>query len=114
MRCADHVIDMGPGAGVHGGADRGRRAPPDEVMANPTSLTGQYLSGRAQMPYPRGARARRPGRSCCGIKGAREQQPARRRRGASRWACSPASPGVSGSGKSTLINDTLYAAGRDS
>src|SRR3970282_1557601 len=69
MRAADHLIDMGPGAGVHGGevVATGR---PEEVMRNPASLTGAYLSGVRQIPTPS---ARRPGSGeSIKIKGARE------------------------------------------
>ena len=48
---ADYVVDMGPGAGVHGG-EIVAEGTPDEVMANPNSLTGQYLTGFKQIPMP--------------------------------------------------------------
>ncbi len=51
---ADHVVDMGPGAGVHGG-EIVAEGTPDEIMANPNSLTGQYLTGFKQIPLPQGA-----------------------------------------------------------
>jgi excinuclease ABC subunit A len=110
IRTADHVVDLGPGAGIHGGevVAHGR---PEQIAANPQSLTGRYLAGVEQIPVP----------------------DERRKRGAARIAIADASgnnlrhldvsipvglftcvTGVSGSGKSTLINDTLfrYAAAR--
>jgi excinuclease ABC subunit A len=49
---ADHVVDMGPGAGVHGG-EVVAQGTPEQVMANPESLTGQYLTGFKQIPSPK-------------------------------------------------------------
>ena len=105
IMAADYVIDIGPGAGVHGGQiiAEGR---PEEVQANPNSLTGQYLSGKKQIIYNH----------------------ARTKPDAARWLKMTSATGhnlkdvtlnlpvglltcitgVSGSGKSTLINDTLY------
>jgi excinuclease ABC subunit A len=51
---ADHVVDLGPGAGVHGGKIVAQGTPA-EIVANPASLTGQYLSGRRQIPLPKSA-----------------------------------------------------------
>jgi excinuclease ABC subunit A len=51
IRAADHVIDMGPGAGIHGGQIVAQGTPAD-IMANPAQLTGQYLTGRADHPDP--------------------------------------------------------------
>src|SRR5690606_15894016 len=51
IRTADHVVDIGPGAGVHGG-EVVAEGTPDEVMANPKSLTGQYLTGMLQIDIP--------------------------------------------------------------
>ena len=103
MLAADFIVDIGPGAGVHGGKVMAAGTP-QEVMANPDSLTGQYLSGKKRVPLPlchrtpsgwltvRGARAnnlknidvRFPlGVLCCVT-------------------------GVSGSGKSSLVNEILY------
>ena len=53
---ADHVVDMGPGAGMHGG-EVVAEGTPDEVMANPDSLTGQYLTGFKQIPSPKTTQA---------------------------------------------------------
>jgi excinuclease ABC subunit A len=104
IRSADHVVDIGPGAGVHGGYVVAEGTPA-EVERNPASLTGQYLSGHRRIEIP-AERHPRDGRSLtlnaasgnnlhdvtasipCGL-----------------FTCVT---GVSGSGKSTLINDTLY------
>ena len=51
MRAADYLIDIGPGAGIHGG-EVVAAGTPEEVMANPASLTGQYLSGKKRIPVP--------------------------------------------------------------
>ena len=105
IREADHVIDMGPGAGVHGGSVVAEGTP-QSVMANPDSLTGQYLSGMRQVPLPA---ARRPGNGkCVTVSGAR----ANNLKGVTaRFPLGTLTciTGVSGSGKSTLTLDTLYA-----
>ncbi len=106
IRTADHVIDMGPGAGTHGGAVVAEGAP-EAVMACPDSLTGQYLTGARVVPVPP---TRRPGSGLSiGIRGAR---------GNNLRAVDVDIPlgtftcvtGVSGGGKSTLILETLYKA----
>ncbi|MBW2038489.1 MAG: excinuclease ABC subunit UvrA [Deltaproteobacteria bacterium] len=102
--CADHVIDMGPGAGVHGG-EVVFTGTPQELVEDEGSLTGKYLSGRLTIPVPPGRRHRDKGFLI--IKGAR----ANNLKGISAeiplgvFTCVT---GVSGSGKSTLIIDTLY------
>ena len=105
IRGADHVVDMGPGAGEHGGQVIAQGTPA-EVIANPQSRTGAYLSGREQIAVPR--RRLRPGADWLRLHGAS---------GNNLRAVDLAVPlgrlvcvtGVSGSGKSTLINDTLAA-----
>ncbi len=104
---ADHVVDLGPGAGVHGGRVVAAGTP-EAIRQNPQSLTGQYLSGRRAIPVPDFRVPPDPKRQLV-VRGAR---------GNNLKGVDAAIPvglmtcvtGVSGSGKSTLINDTLYKA----
>ncbi|MFT7775959.1 excinuclease ABC subunit UvrA [Roseateles sp.] len=106
IRAADWVLDLGPGAGVHGGQIMAQGTP-DEVAANPKSLTGQYLSGAARIEVP--ARRHAPTDAVMRIVNARGNN----LKGVTveipvgLFTCVT---GVSGSGKSTLVNDTLYTA----
>ncbi|KAF0097447.1 MAG: excinuclease ABC subunit A [Rhodospirillaceae bacterium] len=109
IRAADYLVDMGPGAGAHGGTVIAHGTP-DEVMRNTASLTGQYLSGFRQVPIPRVRREPPPknGRWLT-LKGAKENnlQNVTANIPLGTFTCVT---GVSGSGKSTLIVETLYKA----
>ncbi len=107
---ADHVIDLGPGAGVHGGRVVAEGTPA-EVQKNPQSLTGQYLSGKRKIPLPEQrtpADAERKieivGATGNNLKNVHAEIP---------LGLMTCVTGVSGSGKSTLVNDTLYKAVAD-
>ncbi|MES0872782.1 excinuclease ABC subunit UvrA [Sinimarinibacterium thermocellulolyticum] len=105
IRHADHVVDIGPGAGVHGGEVVAQGTPRD-IERSPASITGQYLSGRMRIEVPAVRTPPQPGKAIT-IRGARGnnlknvtvQIPI---------GLMTCVTGVSGSGKSTLINDTLY------
>ncbi|MGR9115192.1 MAG: excinuclease ABC subunit UvrA [Gammaproteobacteria bacterium] len=105
IRSAQHVVDIGPGAGVHGGRIVAQGTPED-IINNPNSLTGRYLSGKEQIMLPPVTTKPDPGK----------QIVIRNARGNNLKNVDIALPiglltcitGVSGSGKSTLINDTLY------
>ena len=109
IRAADHVVDVGPGPGVHGGRIVAQGTV-EEIIANPASLTGDYLSGRRRIETPA---TRRPmnEKKAIVIKGARENN----LKGVD--AAFPIGglicvTGVSGSGKSTLVNDILLRAAK--
>jgi excinuclease ABC subunit A len=104
---ADHVVDLGPGAGVHGG-ELVAQGTPQQVEATPGSLTGQYLSGRRRIAVPplrvppqRNMALKINGATGNNLQNVSVEIPLRL------MTCVT---GVSGSGKSTLINDTLYKA----
>jgi len=104
IRAADYVIDIGPGAGVHGG-EIVARGTPKEIIANPASMTGQYLSGEKEISVPsernkgNGKKLVLSGASGNNLQDVTLTLP---------LGVMTCVTGVSGSGKSTLINSTLY------
>jgi excinuclease ABC subunit A len=113
IRTADHVVDLGPGAGEQGGRVVAQGTP-EEIAAHPDSITGQYLSGRRAIPIPKkrrpaAANAKRPEEGWISVVEAEENN---LKKITARFPLSLLTcvTGVSGSGKSTLVNETLYKA----
>ena len=107
IRTADWIVDIGPGAGEHGG-EIVVAGTVDDLMASERSVTGAYLSGRREIPVPRSRRPVVPGRELV-VEGAREHN-LRNVDVAFPLGTFTAVTGVSGSGKSSLVNDILYTA----
>jgi excinuclease ABC subunit A len=108
MHSADWLIDLGPGAGVLGGQVVAA-GPPQQVAADPNSLTGRYLSGELRVVAPNGQQRREPANGCLTLVGARLHNLKQIN------ACFPLGvmtcvTGVSGSGKSSLVAETLHPA----
>ena len=107
IRSADYLIDMGPGAGIHGGTVVARGTP-EEVMANPDSLTGQYLTGVRRIEVPARRRAPKAGKALTVVGAAANNlQTITAEFPLGTFTCVT---GVSGGGKSTLVIETLYKA----
>jgi excinuclease ABC subunit A len=105
---ADHVVDMGPGAGVHGGMVVASGTP-EEIMANPSSVTGPYLSGKQKLPVPKQRKKRHKAQIV--VEGARAHN-LKNVTAAVPLGLFVCVTGVSGSGKSSLVVDTLLPAAR--
>ena len=103
MRAADHIVDIGPGAGEHGG-EVVVQGTAEEIMACPESITGQYLSGKLQIPVPQ---KRRTPTGFLHVKGAAENNLKHIDVDVPLGVLTCVT-GVSGSGKSSLVNEVLY------
>lgn len=104
MYAADHIIDIGPGAGIHGGNIIAQGTLKD-IIACEGSITGQYLSGKKKIPIPENRR--KPNGKWIEIKGAKENN-LKKLDVKFPMGVSTCVTGVSGSGKSTLVNEILY------
>jgi excinuclease ABC subunit A len=103
---ADYVVDIGPGAGIHGGRIVAEGTP-RQIMASPNSLTGQYLTGAREIPLPK--QRRKPNGKALTVVGARENN-LKNVTASIPLGLFTCITGVSGGGKSTLLIDTLYKA----
>ena len=107
IETADYLIDMGPGAGIHGG-NAIAMGTPDQVLNNPDSITGQYMTGIRQIPIPKNRRVAKKGRKISVIEATSNNlQKVSVDFPLGTFTCIT---GVSGGGKSTLVIETLYRA----